>query len=202
MPQVYSNKYNTRRPDRRTVSRPDCHYDLRMAAAKRLPRPDDADSRRANAHPESSARVLRRFRVVFNAVKTHFQQAEKKTGIGGAQLWALSVVRDTPGIGVNDLARAMDIHQSTASNLVKALVTAGLLAAERKGPDLRAVQLRVLPAGTRVLRKTPGPFSGLLPEALAALDPKTLERLDRDLAALIELLHADKRAAGIPLAQM
>jgi len=147
-------------------------------------------------------RVLRRFRLVFNAVKTHFQQVEKKAGVGGAQLWALSVIRAHPGIGVSKLASTMDVHQTTASNLVKALVTADMVVTEKNGPDRRAVQLRVLPAGSRVLRKAPGPFAGVLPEALATLDAATLERLDHDLALLIEALHADDHAAGIPLAQM
>lgn len=150
----------------------------------------------------AAARVLRRFRLVFNAVKTHFQQVEKKAGVGGAQIWALSVVRANPGMGVNALARAMDIHQTTASNLVKALVTAEMLAAEKNGSDRRTVQLRVLPAGARVLRKAPGPFAGVLPEALARLDADTLERLDRDLSALIRELGVDDRAAGIPLSQL
>lgn len=147
-------------------------------------------------------RVLRRFRLVFNAVKTHFQHVEKRAGVGGAQLWALSVIRAHPGIGVNSLASLMDIHQTTASNLVKALVTADMIAAEKNAPDRRAVQLRILPAGTRVLKKAPGPFAGVLPDALATLDAKTLERMDHDLALLIAALNADERAAGIPLAQM
>lgn len=146
--------------------------------------------------------MLRRFRLVFNAVKTHFQQVEKRAGIGGAQLWALSVVRAQPGIGVGDLARAMDIHQTTASNLVKSLAALEMLAVERRASDRRAVQLRLLPAGTRVLRKAPGPFAGVLPQALAALDAATLDRLDRDLGELIQALDADERAAGVPLAQM
>jgi DNA-binding MarR family transcriptional regulator len=151
---------------------------------------------------EPAARVLRRFRLVFNAVKTHFQQVEKRAGVGGAQLWALSVVRATPGIGVNALARSMDIHQTTASNLVKSLVAMEFVLAERNGPDRRAVQLRITPAGGRVLRKAPGPFAGVLPDALERLDAKTLDRLDRDLAKLLAELHADERAARTPLAQM
>lgn len=151
---------------------------------------------------DPTARVLRKFRMVFNAVKSHFQQVEKRAGVGGAQLWALSVVRERPGIGVNELARLMDIHQTTASNLVKALVASALLSAERNGPDRRAVQLHVLPGGTRVLRKAPGPFAGVLPDALARLDPATLERLDQDLGALLSQLKADERAAGTPLAHL
>lgn len=151
---------------------------------------------------DAAALVLRRFRLVFNTVKSHFQQVEKSAGIGGAQLWALSVVRASPGIGVNGLARAMDIHQTTASNLVKALVGLDMVVAEKNGPDRRAVQLHVAPAGSRVLRNAPGPFAGVLPEALARLDAKTLKRLDQDLTKLLAELHVDERAAGIPLAQM
>lgn len=148
------------------------------------------------------AQVLRRFRVVFNAVKSHFQQIEKQAGVGGAQLWALSVIGANPDIGVNNLAKAMDVHQTTASNLVKSLVLSEMIAAEKKGADRRAVQLRILPAGRRVLRKAPGPFAGVLPDALARLDAETLARLDQDLALLIKLLAADERAASIPLAQI
>lgn len=146
--------------------------------------------------------MLRRFRSVFNAVKTHFRQVEKKAGIGGAQVWALSVIQLHPNIGVGELARAMDIHQTTTSNLVRSMAQAGLVTTHRDGPDRRATRLRLTPAGHRVLKKAPGPFSGVLPEALAALDAQTLDRLDRDLGTLLERLQADERAAGIPLAQM
>jgi DNA-binding MarR family transcriptional regulator len=151
---------------------------------------------------EAASRVLRRFRLVFNAVKTHFQQVEKQAGIGGAQLWALSLVRDQPGIGVSALARAMDVHQTTASNLVRSLVEHGFVESHRSGIDRRASQLKITRAGARVVARAPGPFTGVLPQALAKLDEGTLQRLDSDLAALLEMLDTDKRAARIPLAQM
>ena len=144
-------------------------------------------------------RVLRRFRIVFNAVKTHFQQVEKTAGVGGTQLWALSVIDADPGIGIGGLAQAMDVHQSTASNLVRSLVERELVVATRQGPDRRAVQLRVLPAGRRVLRRAPGPFAGVLTEALASLDAETLARIDDDLGRLIDALDADHRSANLPL---
>lgn len=147
------------------------------------------------------ARVLRRFRVVFNAVKNHFREVEKKAGVAGAQLWALSVVHDCPGIGVSDLARAMDVHQSTASNLVKTLLERNMVEVRKDATDRRTVQLHLLPAGAKVLRRAPGPFAGVLPEALAALDAQTLSRLDKDLGTLIDALGVDKRDGGIPLGQ-
>ncbi len=156
----------------------------------------------AAVESEVSVRVLRQFRLVFNTVKTHFQQMEKRAGLGGAQVWALSVVRDRPGIGVNELARALDVRQPTASNLVKALADQALIEVRKDERDGRAVQLRLLAAGARVLRRAPGPFTGVLPEALASLDPATLERMERDLAVLIKVLGADERGASIPLSQM
>jgi len=77
-----------------------------------------------------------------------------------------------------------------------------MIVTEKNGPDGRAVRLRILLKSCRVLGKTPGPASGVLPKALATLDTKTLGRLDRDLALLTAALHADERAASIPLAQM
>jgi DNA-binding MarR family transcriptional regulator len=153
------------------------------------------------ADPDPAVRVLRRFRRVFNAVKTHFRQVEKKAGVGGAQVWALSIVRERPGIGVGELARAMDIHQSTASNLVRSLIELQLVGTHKNGEDRRAVKLTLLAAGQRVLKKAPAPFTGVLPEALQALDKATLARLDRDLGKLIEVLGADERGANIPLGQ-
>jgi DNA-binding MarR family transcriptional regulator len=151
---------------------------------------------------DTAAQVLRQFRQVLNAIKTHFQQVEKTVGLGGAQLWALSVVRGQPGVGVVDLARAMDIHQSTASNLVKVLIERGLVTAAKEGTDRRAVQLRLLPAGAKVLKSAPEPFTGVLPSALASLDQATLKRLRKDLALLLGALKADKKSARIPLADL
>ncbi|HEX7688461.1 MAG TPA: helix-turn-helix domain-containing protein, partial [Burkholderiaceae bacterium] len=87
-----------------------------------------AESARDVDDDARAVRVLRQFRQVFNAVKTHFQQVEKSVGMGGAQVWALSLVRDRPGLGVRALAEAMAVHQSTASNLVRGLVERELVA--------------------------------------------------------------------------
>ncbi len=153
-------------------------------------------------HEQLAGEVLRQFRQVFNAVKTHFQQVEKKVGLGGAQVWALSVIRDHPGIRVTELAQAMDIHQSTASNLVKGLIERELIVSFKDGPDKRVVRLKLKPAGTRALKAVPGPFEGVLPSALHAMEAATLKRLHTDLQALLTELRADEEAAHVPLADM
>lgn len=152
--------------------------------------------------PDLPIQVLRQFRQVFNAVKVHFQKVEKSVGLGGAQVWALSLVRDEPGIGIGALARAMAVRPSTASNLVRGLVQRGLVSADKDGADRRAVRLRLLAPGARVLHDAPGPFAGLLPDALKSLDVETLARLKADLALLIVALGADEGGASVLLSQL
>lgn len=148
------------------------------------------------------SKVLRRFRVVFNAVRTHFRQMEKQVGLGGAQVWALSVIKANPGIGMGEVASNMDIHQSTASNLIKTLIRKELITLEKAPTDRRNVRLKILPAGSRLLKKVSGPFEGVLPEALSSLSGDTLQRLDEDLGLLIGLLNADEAAEETPLANL
>ena len=154
--------------------------------------------------PESVSppQVLRQFRVVFGAVRSHFRQVEKQAGIGGAQAWALSLVQRQPGLGVTELAQAMDIHQSTASNLVRQLLQRGLLRSEKSPQDRRSVHLYLEPAGAAVLQTLPGPFEGVLPQALQQLPPEALAQLHAGLAQLLPLLQADLAAGGVPLAEL
>jgi DNA-binding MarR family transcriptional regulator len=146
------------------------------------------------------ARVLRRFRVIFNSVRTHFREMEKQAGLGGAQVWALSIIKSNPGIGVGGLAQDMQIHQSTASNLVKALQRRGYIDMAKAPEDRRNVCLKIRPEGNKVLKNVTGPFEGVLPVALSELRESTLKRLDKDLSKLIVLLNADESAEKILLA--
>lgn len=127
---------------------------------------------------------------------------EKELGLGGAQIWALGVIKTHPGIGMGGLATQMEIHQSTASNLVKSLLQKELISLKKATDDRRNVHLKVLPAGVRLLKKAPGPFEGVLPQALGQMEAQTLQRLDQDLATLIALLNVDESAAQTPLAQI
>lgn len=165
-----------------------------------MPSPDKTP--RAIDDSPTATTVSRQLRIVFNAVKSHFREVERTAGIGGAQLWALSVIAGTPGIGVTELARALDIHQSTASNLVRTLATRGLLESRREGADRRTAGLYVLDAGIQLLHRAPAPFAGVLPQALAELSPVTLKQLEHDLNLLIALLDKDETSAQVPLAHL
>lgn len=173
-----------------------------MTASRVSNKSPSAVARKIPREEVTPAKVLRRFRVVFNAVRSHFRQMEKEVGLGGAQVWALSIIADNPGIGMGGIAQAMDIHQSTASNLVKALQKKALIGIEKAQGDRRNVCIKLLTPGKKLLSKVQGPFTGVLPSALAELDPAVLKRLDRDLERLISVLDADESAGEIPLANI
>jgi DNA-binding MarR family transcriptional regulator len=170
--------------------------------------PTTVDS--ASAHSSTPARlkddhagqVLRQFRLIINTVRRHFQTMEKQSGMGGAQTWALSLVAQQPGLGVSQLAERMDVHQSTASNLIRSLIKNGYVHSEKSAHDRRVVELYVLPEGLKLLKKVPGPFAGVLPHALQHLDEVTLIQLEKNLSELINRLEVDENAARTPLSMM
>lgn len=151
---------------------------------------------------ERARDALRRFRVVFSTVKKHFQDVESKCGVSGAQLWAISEVAGSPGLRVSELARAMSVHQSTASNLVGDLEKKGLVRKER-GADQRVVRLYLTEQGNELVARAPKPMMGVLPDALQRLPEDVLNSLTANMDVLINMMQlTDKAAATKPLSDI
>jgi DNA-binding MarR family transcriptional regulator len=150
-----------------------------------------------------STEALKKFRVIFNSIKTHFQHIEEDCQISGAQLWALSKIHETPGVRVSDLAVALSIHQSTASNLVEQLVTKKMVTRKRGPIDHRIVRLYATPEANTIIQRAPKPFKGVLPDALEKLPETSLVALNQHLSELIKALDSSNDdAANTPLSDM
>lgn len=151
----------------------------------------------------ASTLALRHFRTIYGAVRAHFRAIEREAGLGGAPIWALSLIAQRPGLGVGDVARGMDIHPSTASNLVRQLVAKGLVRSERAHHDARVRTLQVSESAQAILARVPQPFEGVLPHALAKLDARSIAALNTQLTQLIECMGANVQAhARVPLANL
>ncbi|QNM98698.1 MarR family winged helix-turn-helix transcriptional regulator [Chitinimonas koreensis] len=158
-----------------------------------------------SASPQAlDVEVLKQFRLIFQSVRKHFQAVETACGISGAQLWALSRIVERPGLRVTELAAAMAIHQSTASNLIESLVRQELICRRKGEVDQRAVCLHPTEAGRQIIEGAPRPVRGLLPEALGRLDPASLQGLHAQLAALIQLMGGavDEADPSLPLSEL
>jgi len=158
---------------------------------------------RPGAPRAEAVQALKSFRVIFRSVRQHFHEVERRCGVSGSQLWALSVVVASPGIRVKDLAQAMAVHQSTASNLVEQLSRQAFIRRERDRIDHRIVQLYPTDAGSTVIERAPRPLSGLLPDALARLEPERLAVLNELLAEVLSgMRDVEPEAALTPLADI
>lgn len=147
--------------------------------------------------------VLQQFRIIYGTMRQYFRVIEQCCGLPGSQIWILQEIERTPEIGVTELSQRLGIHQSTCSQLVERLVSAGYLNKQKATTDKRRVGLILAPSGQAVISRLPGPAEGVLPAALASLPEVALRTLNINLEELIKHLHnKDDQFARIPLADM
>lgn len=150
-----------------------------------------------------SLQVLKKFRIIYGSVRQHFREIEQTCGVTGSQLWILQEVGHTPGIGVSELSERLSIHQSTGSQLVEKLVIRNLILKERSKEDQRRVGLWLTEEAASLLKNSPGPAEGILPEALQALPESALHVLDNSLIEVIgQLRIRDDKHADKPLSDL
>src|SRR5689334_8147980 len=137
----------------------------------------------------STADVLMQFRVIIRTIRRHYRQVQERCGVSGAQLWALAAVGAGNGTKVNDLARVLAIHQSTASNLLDKLERMNMIERRRSDHDRRVVFVHITAAGRGLLRRAPRPAEGVLPRALQALPQRDVRALHANLELLIGRMH-------------
>lgn len=172
----------------------------RAANAKRATQPP---FRTADRVPSNVLSVLQKFRELFRVSQQHFQRIESRCGVSGAQLWAMAELRTRPGLKVSELAAALSVHLSTASNLLDKLEERQLVRRERNREDQRVVRVYLTREGERIAITAPKPAEGVIPDALSRMPAAVLARLDRDLDALLKLASVrNKRAAMKPLADL
>lgn len=159
-----------------------------------------SDAQPMNPGKASPLSVLQRFRVLIRTAQRHSQWVERQSGVTGAQLWAMCELSEKPGLRVGELAKLMALHQSTASNMIDKLESAGLVRKERTSDDQRVVRLYLTQAGGSLLETSPSPARGVLPEALRMLPEEELDRLQVDLEILLlQIRHLDEGFGMQPL---
>ena len=148
---------------------------------------------------QAALRVLVQFRQAVNSAKQHFRWVGDQCGISGVHVWALWELSDAPGARVSELASALAIHPSTASNLLEKLTREGLVRRERGRGDQRVARLFITASGAALLRRAPSPVRAMLLEALYALPGPSLKRLDALLGELLGHMKVDRSASWRPL---
>lgn len=121
-------------------------------------------------------------------VQSGMQVIDQSHGLSGSQLWALWCISARPGLKVSELAEAMVIHHSTASNMLDKLERQGLMMRERQQDDSRVVRLKLTTAGAEIVSNTPGPLQGRMRQALQQMPEEVRAGLNLGLCTLLESL--------------
>ncbi|WP_313951576.1 MarR family transcriptional regulator, partial [Accumulibacter sp.] len=119
--------------------------------------------------PECSDEAFGKVLQLVRTVQTGMQNIDDRHGLSGAQLWAMWQISARPGLRVSDLARALQIKPSTASNLLDKLELRQLMRRERHDTDNRVVSLYLTDAGHQLVKDIPGPTQGRLRRALGEM---------------------------------
>ncbi|HRC60043.1 MAG: MarR family transcriptional regulator [Propionivibrio sp.] len=136
------------------------------------------------AAEEAFSMVLRLVR----AVQSGMQSIDATQGMSGSQLLALWQISAQPGLRVAELAEALHIHPSTASNLLDKIEVRGLVRRERSDADNRVVRLFLNDSGIDVVRDLPGPLQGRLRYALREVPLPVLKGLVFGLTSVLDLM--------------
>jgi len=109
---------------------------------------------------------------------------DAKSGVGPAQLSALSVLVFGGAASLNDLARAEQVRPPTMSRIVDGLESAGLARRRANPKDRRAVMIEATEKGTAILQKGRKLRVEFLARHLVRLSAAELVAIGHALAAI------------------
>ncbi|HWE02534.1 MAG TPA: MarR family transcriptional regulator [Tepidisphaeraceae bacterium] len=137
--------------------------------------------------PEDESRsVLDSIRRIVQLLRRSSNLSEKKLGLSSAQLFVLHKLVDVRTLSVGELAERTLTSQSSVSEVVQKLVTAGLVARTRSTRDARSVELSLTDAGRKIIEKAPVAPQDYLLAALNRLPTRDRRQLAKLLARLVK----------------
>jgi DNA-binding MarR family transcriptional regulator len=141
--------------------------------------------------------VLDALRRIVQGIRLYSAQAERRTGLSGAQLFVLQQLAQTPAQSLNELAARTRTHQSSVSTVVARLVARRLVSRRRAADDGRRLLLELTPSGRAVLAGAPETAQNRLIAALEALPAGPLRSLVAQLEDLVRALGMDAEPAAL-----
>jgi DNA-binding MarR family transcriptional regulator len=139
--------------------------------------------------------VLDGLRRVVRELRLSTRDAERGAGISGAQLFVLQTLARQKASSLNELATRTLTDQSSVSVVVGRLVERKLATRRPSRDDARRVELRVTPAGLRMLERCPEPTQARLFGALGRMSGSELEALGVGLGALVREMGIEHEEA-------
>jgi DNA-binding MarR family transcriptional regulator len=130
--------------------------------------------------------VLDSIRRIVQLLRRSATVSEKSVGLSTAQLFVLRKLADVPCLCVGELAQRTLTSQSSVSEVVQKLVTAGFVARTRCARDGRSVELSLTEAGRSILEVAPVAPQDYLLAGLNRMPPRDRKQLARLLGRLVK----------------
>lgn len=141
--------------------------------------------------------ALDALRRIVQGLRLSAAQAERQTGLTGAQLFVLQQLAEAPGQSLNELARRTRTHQSSVSTVVTRLVGRGLVSRRRADGDGRRLVLELTMEGQKLLGGAPETAQSRLIAALDRLPRPALRALVANLDSVAASLGLDTGPAPL-----
>jgi DNA-binding MarR family transcriptional regulator len=125
-------------------------------------------------------------RRLVHGLRVFDREAERLTGLSGAQLFVLGRLATGGAATINDLAERTCTHQSSVSVVAQKLVKRGLVSRSHPRQDGRQVQLTLTAAGRRMLARAPAAAQDRLIAAMARLSVSDRLELARLLGGWVD----------------
>jgi DNA-binding MarR family transcriptional regulator len=131
-----------------------------------------------------SAAVLDALRRIIRFLRLADREAEAAYGLTAAQLFVLHALSESPGSSLAELAERTLTDQSSVSIVVSRLEAKKLIARKVSARDRRRAELRLTPAGKRIMET--GPVAPQ-PKIIAAIEALPAAKR-REVVRALELL--------------
>jgi len=138
--------------------------------------------------------VLIALRRIVRYLRLADREVEMACRLSAAQLFVLHALVETSGLSLAELADRTLTDQSSVSTVVARLVEGGLVSRRASTTDRRRAELRITPAGHRMIQRAPRAPQAQIIAAIRAMPAARRTELVRALEGLAAVMGASKVA--------
>jgi len=136
-------------------------------------------------------RILTAIRRVIRSVDKYSRKINSELGLTTPQLLCLDALGKREPIITKELARTVNLSESTVIGIVDRLEIKQYVSRERSREDRRKVYISLTDAGRGILNETPSLLQDKFSSALMNLENNELETITRSLEKVVELMEVD-----------
>ena len=135
--------------------------------------------------------ILIKIRKIVRSINLESKKIQKEYGVSIPQVLCLGYLYDSENFQASQgkIRKFLNLNSSTISGIINRLENKGLIARLPKSGDKRVVKIALTSKGDKLLKKIPPLLHEQLTDKLEKLDAETLEKIQKSLEMLVNLLE-------------